>query len=204
MAACDHFVFLDDAEYTKNSFINRNSIKSKEGSLLLTVPVRYKDNSHSRIMDIQIAEPESPQRHWKSLAMCYTRAPYWTELAQIFEPLFAQKYQFLIDLNLALVSAVAEYLEIKSVTCRSSQLEITSQSSQRLAEITQRVGGNSYISGAGARAYNDQAVFDAHAIKLEYLDFNESIRPQMWGEFTPRLSILDALFNMGRDCIRLL
>ena len=204
MSRCECFVYLDDVEYSKNSLINRNSIKSKDGALLLTVPVRYKDSSHLRIMDIQIADPEAPQRHWKSLMMCYARAPYWSEVAQILEPLFTQKYQKLIDLNLALLQAVAAYLEIQSTQYLSSQLEITSQSSERLAKIAQRLGATTYISGEGARAYNDQAVFDAHAVKLEYLGFKESIRPQMWGDFMPRLSALDALFNMGRDCIRLL
>ena len=37
----DIFVFLDNVQYTKNSFINRNKIKTSQGEMWLTVPVSF-------------------------------------------------------------------------------------------------------------------------------------------------------------------
>ena len=54
MAEGDIFVYLDDVEYSKNSFHNRNYIKGPQGKILLTVPVKYKGYSHKYISQIQI------------------------------------------------------------------------------------------------------------------------------------------------------
>ena len=61
----DVFIFLDDAQYTKNSFINRNRIKTPTGEAWLTVPV--KASLTDKINEVVYADAQWKKKHIKSL-----------------------------------------------------------------------------------------------------------------------------------------
>ena len=54
IAKCDMFVLLDNVQYAKNSFINRNKIKTPQGELWLTVPVKSKGRFGQLIKEVEI------------------------------------------------------------------------------------------------------------------------------------------------------
>ena len=56
IAKSDIFIFLDDVQYTKNSFINRNKIKTSQGSIWLTLPVRNKGRFGQLIREVELNE----------------------------------------------------------------------------------------------------------------------------------------------------
>ncbi len=41
IAVTDHFVLLDDVQYTKQDWRNRNRVKTAQGATWMTVPVRH-------------------------------------------------------------------------------------------------------------------------------------------------------------------
>ena len=49
----DVFVILDDVQYSKNNFFNRNKILNKDKEILLTVPVNFEKNIQ-KINEIKI------------------------------------------------------------------------------------------------------------------------------------------------------
>ena len=61
----DIFIFLDDVEFTKNSLINRNSIKSNDKELRLTVPVAHR-SMRQLISETEIANHKSIKKIWKT------------------------------------------------------------------------------------------------------------------------------------------
>ena len=87
----------------------------------------------------------------------------------------------------------------------ASKLGLTAtEKNERLVEICERVGATTYLSGRGARSYNDESLFRSHGISLEYSRFNAVTYPQLHGDFVPNLSMLDALFACGSGARRLL
>ena len=78
MSRSDIFVILDDVEYSKNSYFNRNYIKGHNNKLLLTVPVKYSGNSSALINEIEINNDVNwCMKHWKSIQQYYSKAPFF-------------------------------------------------------------------------------------------------------------------------------
>src|SRR5260221_10026393 len=84
----DHFLFYDDAEYTKNTWRNRNRVKTASGTQWLTIPVTYSGHSRQRIEDVHASDLRWSQRHWKTLRQSYARAPYFEPYAGALEELY--------------------------------------------------------------------------------------------------------------------
>ena len=86
IASSDIFVILDDVEYSKNDWFNRNKIKTPTGELWLTVPVIYKKNSVSLIKNIPIDSNQSwNKKHLNSIKQNYSKASFYSEYIKIFE-----------------------------------------------------------------------------------------------------------------------
>src|SRR5713101_6095158 len=87
IARSDVFIVLDDVQYEKNGFQNRNKIKTAQGWTYLTVPV-LKPTARP-ITEIEI-DNGTPWRakHRRTLELSYCKAPYferyWPELAGIY------------------------------------------------------------------------------------------------------------------------
>jgi len=64
------------------------------------------------------------------------------------------------------------------------------------------LGAETYVSGAGAKAYNDPQIFNNANVNLQYSAFEHPVYRQEFGEFIPGLSILDVLFNEGLEKTR--
>ena len=74
---------------------------------------------------------------------------------------------------------------------------------ERLADLCAQAGGTEYVSGPAAREYVEESVFAERGIALSWFDYSGYTEyPQLWGEFTHGVTILDLLFNCGRDAPR--
>jgi glutaredoxin-related protein len=63
-----------------------------------------------------------------------------------------------------------------------------------------QAGGTEYVSGPAAKDYVDRKIFEDMDIKLTWFDYADYPEyPQLWGKFTHGITILDLLFNCGKD-----
>jgi hypothetical protein len=66
-----------------------------------------------------------------------------------------------------------------------------------------QAGGTEYITGPAAMNYIEENLFAERGIKLTFFDyFGYPEYPQLWGEFTHGVTILDLLFNCGNEASR--
>ncbi len=72
------FVCLDHVQFQKNGFQNRNQIKTAQGALWLTLPIRHKFGQ--RICDTEIAEAKALKKNLLTIKTNYHNAPYFKEL----------------------------------------------------------------------------------------------------------------------------
>lgn len=204
IAAVDEFILYDDMQYTKRDWRNRNLIKTPQGPQWLTVPVKVKGRYDQTIRETEIDSTDWAQVHWKALACNYPRAPHFEEIAKLFEPLYMRReYTHLSALNREFIEAVCAYLGITTKISNSWDYVLADGKTERLADLCAQAGGEEYISGPAAKDYIEEHHFAKRGIKLTWFDYSGYAEyPQLWGEFTHGVSILDLLFNCGKDAPR--
>lgn len=198
IASVDTFVLFDTAQYSKGSWRNRNRIKTPVGAQWLTVPVSTQQPPQS-ILDTNIAGSHWARNHIRTLTTNYAAAPYFSEVSKLLSPAYDERTpNSLSALNRMLIEIVCRYLHIHTEIVCSSTLEHTAGKSEKLAHFVKQLNGTSYISGPAAKSYLDESVFSAQNIKVEWFNYGpQRPYPQLWGNFSPNLSILDLLFNCG-------
>ena len=192
---CDQFVLLDDAEYSKNSYINRNRIKTPDGPAWLTIPVQQSGRSRQLIVDCQIYRPkQSFRKLLQTIEANYAQAPHFDRLFPEFRQIIDQADDDLSQLNEALIRWAAKELDIATPIFRSSTLELKGISgTARLVAVCQATAATHYLAGFGSKKYQEDTLFAEAGIAVQLSEFEHPVYPQRWGEFVPNLSVLDYL-----------
>jgi hypothetical protein len=204
IAAVDEFILYDDMQYTKRDWRNRNQIKTPQGVKWLSVPVRVKGKYYQKIKDTEIDGSEWAVKHWGSLAQNYRQAPYFKEIAEWLKPLYLEDaYANISQLNRRFIEAICDYLGIMTTISNSWDYNLTEGKTERLANLCAQAGGLEYISGPAAKDYIDDQIFADRGIKISWFDYTGYPEyQQLWGEFTHGITILDLLFNCGKESLR--
>jgi hypothetical protein len=202
IAQSDVFVLLDCVQYPRGqSVANRNKIKAAQGVQYLTVPVSIPKGRKGKVcyMEVETADMQWKARHLKSLQLNYGRAPYFKQYFDDLASLLAEDRSF-VERNVALIRYFAQQLSIATPMIRLSEMALEpDRKSELIVNICCHLGANVYLSGQGARKYNDDGLFAAHGVELVYQQFACPTYPQLHGSFVPNLSIVDLLFNCGPD-----
>jgi hypothetical protein len=197
----DEFILYDDVQYTRRDWRNRNQIKTPQGVQWLTVPVRVKGKYHQKIRETEIDGETWAIAHWKALQQNYGRAPHFDEIAEWLKPIYLhQSCSHLSQLNRRFIEAICTYLSIETKISCSGDYRLVEGQTECLADLCDQTGATEYISGPAARNYVDERIFTAKRIRLSWFDYDGYLEyPQLWGEFVHGVSILDLLFNCGKD-----
>ncbi len=205
IAQADAFVFLDSVQFTRRDWRTRNRIKTAQGPLWLTIPVKQKGNYLAPIDAMEIAEPGWAAKHLRSIEGAYRRAPGFPSAIEAIRAAYAgvADQPMLSAVNQHLTQALCAVLGIKTPFLRDVDL-LPRESldaldpTQRLVELAAAVGASHYISGPSARSYLDEGAFAARGMAVEWMSYSGLPEyPQLWGGFEPAVSILDPLLTLG-------
>lgn len=206
IASSDTFLVLDNIQFNKNGWQNRNKIKSAEGEQILTVPVVHK--FQQLLSEVQIDGRQPWQRkHQRSLESNYRRAPFFLEHEKFFRQVFETPWQRLNDLNYEILGYLIQTLGIKTQVLRSSELRLKGEATERLVSVCKELGARAYLTGSYAvQAYLDTEPFRREGIELIYQEWTSPAYPQLFPEagYLPDLSIVDLLFNCGPRSLEVL
>ena len=211
MARADVFVVLDDVQYTKNGFQNRNKIKHAGGWMYLTVPVKAHAGQLLREVEIaQVGEQGeggsggAPRHwgasHWRAIETNYRRAPFFDEHAAALGAIYGRRWTHLNDVSWELLTYLRGALGIETPMVRSSELAVPGEATDRLVAICQAVGADCYYSGShAADAYLDAAAMEASGIEVVLQEWRCPPYEQRFPQagFIADLSVLDLLLNEG-------
>jgi hypothetical protein len=201
----DVFVYYDDVQYDKHGWRNRNRIKTQDGLLWLTVPVRIGGLGPQKILDVEIdGRTAWARKHVTSIRQAYARAPFLGRYLPALEELLERRWERLVDLDLACAALMAQWLGLSRRVERSSALQIDGEQTERLINICRRFGATRYLSGDAAAAYLDVDQFANAGIEVEWQRFAHPTYPQLHGAFIPYLSALDAVLNCGDEASAIL
>jgi hypothetical protein len=204
IAAVNEFILYEDAQYTRRDWRNRNKIKTPRGTQWLTVPVKVQGKYHQTIRATEISGTEWARAHWKALCLNYRHASHFDAVSEQLAALYLEtRYSHLSHVNRALIEWVCDQLAIKTKISDCSAYRVGEGKTERLADLCVQAGAGEYIAGPAARAYLDEDIFADRGLKLTWFDYaGYPEYPQLWGEFRHEVTILDLLFNCGKDAPR--
>jgi hypothetical protein len=201
--ATDVFVFLDDVQYTRSDFDNRNKIRTQDDSMWLTIPIFNKTGQTLNEVKIDYSK-KWVSKHKSSIEYNYEKAPYFEKYWKDIELILDKSWEKLIDLNMELISYFITKLEINTKTVFSSELNINKTGSEKLLEICKDLQVDTYLSGEFGRNYLDINLFQQENIKVIFEKFEHPTYDQTFDGFVQNMSIIDLLFNEGQNAKNIL
>jgi WbqC-like protein family len=198
----DVFCYLNDVQYKKNEWQNRNRIKTARGWQWITVPVRYR--FPQKINEVRIdSTVEWKKKHLQALITNYSRAPYFKRVMSVLEETFSKEWRFISELNVHLIESLKNLLNLqKKKSLLSSDLALREEPTDRLIDICKALGADTYLAGQGGAAYMDLEKFEKNGLKVIIQEFKHPAYPQLFEEFQSHLSIVDLLCNCGPESMK--
>lgn len=200
----DVFVLLDNVQFKKNEWQNRNKIKTAQGWQWLTVPVLYKFPQLIYEVAVNQAVPWQ-HKHRQAIITNYRKARYFNYLEEFFEEIFATKWDSISGLNIAALRRLAEVLGIETPVFVASELgQFPEHPDERLIKITKHFDGDTYLAGSGGREYMDLGRYKRHNVDVIFQEYKHPLYNQLFGEFEPYMSVIDLILNHGDESLRIL
>jgi len=197
----DKFVFLDDVKFKNRSWQCRNRIKSANGELMLTVPVMKK--SEQKINEVKIDYSQDwTRKHIKAFEHNYAKTPFFQEYFPQLKEIFDSRPEKIMDLNILIIKSICSYLEIKTEFCLSSELGTAQfHKNEKIIALLKKTKATDYLYAEGAGEYMQLAAdsYRREGITLIPLRFEHPVYQQIFGNFISHLSIVDLIFNCGRE-----
>jgi hypothetical protein len=202
IAISDVHVILDHVQFEKNSFTNRNKIRTKDGSLMLTIPLKTKGLfGQLAINSIEIADDTWRLKHLKTLKGTYSKSPFFKTYEAQLLPFFEQKQTQFIDSILPMNEWLLKQLGIETKLVKSSDIKPEGTKSDLVLNICKELGASTYLSGPIGRDYLDMKSFKDANIEVEFHDYKHPNYKQMYEPFLPYMTVLDLLFNYGPESL---
>jgi hypothetical protein len=203
----DEFIFLDNVQFVKRSWLQRNKIKSNNKECLITVSVETKGKRFQSIKEAKINN-----RHYdcnkilKSLYNSYRKSRYFNEYYAEIDLVFQKNKDYLCSLNTNLIKTICNQIGIK--TNFLSGADLISKNFNKielLSQICELRKAKYYISTLGSKVYlGNLKNFPDNEIGIKYFDYNHEKYNQIGNNFISFLSIIDLLFNEGPNTIEIL
>ncbi len=196
----DEFIFYDDVQYTKNDWRNRNKIKTSNGPLWLTIPVRQ-ENLSQKINETKITQSNWAEKHWRSISLNYSKAPFFNQYKDKIEKFYSEiRTPYLSEINRAAIELINSILGISTVLTSSSDYQLIEGKNERLIDLILQAGGTHYLSGPSARDYIKEDQFRSAGIEIEWMNYSGYPEySQLHPPFDHAVSILDLILCTGPD-----
>lgn len=203
ISVSDFFIFYDDVQFERRSWQTRNRITKGESDWgYINVPVVKADRS-TLIKDIRISyESKWRERLQEQLKNEYRRMPYFEPYFSEIRDILWMDYEYLADLDIALIKAFCKMLGIRTpVFLRSSEIgEVSGNKTDRLVSVMEKLGQKEYLSFTGARSYIIPEKFQKKEMRLYWYEFLPRPYEQGNKAFVSHMSIVDLLFRFGSEC----
>jgi hypothetical protein len=194
----DLFVVLDNVQFVKQSWQQRNRIKTAAGLQWLTVPVIFRGRLGQLIKDVEIRDAQFSRDHVRAIELAYRRSEYFAEYFLAIKGLLEQRNSgLLVELNLSFIRWAMQALGISTPIVLASDLGVSGKRTELLAHICKAVGATQYVSPLGSAEYLVEEQHLLHGVEISFQRYEHPKYQQMFGAFMPYASLIDLLFNEG-------
>lgn len=200
ISSVDYFYYLDDAQYERGSWHNRNRILLGGKSHWLTVPVvrKFLGQQLKNVL-LNPLQTNWRKKHVDSIRHAYGRCPYIKDLSDILSIIEKGTQTVLADINIEIIEQICITLDINTQRSRSSEKGGNLPRSKKLVELCCQADCTEYLSPIGAKDYLIADGFEnLSSISLHFQNFKPNAYPQSkTQDFISHLSILDVIANLG-------
>ena len=168
----DEFVFMDDVQFEKNSFINRNKVLVNGTPTWLTIPVNTKNYKEKTIKEMEVANNNWQIKHLKTVEQSYKKAPYFDLVFPEFERALSSKSNFLVDFIYPFVFFALDRLEIKTNISFASKLSISSKKEEYVMELCRKMEADKFLFGKLGSDYAEPQKFKKEGIDILFQSFD--------------------------------
>ena len=201
----DYYCYFDIAQYQNKDFNNRNLIKTNEGPIWLSVPVESKNHFSKKVGKIKIINNGWNKKHFRSISLAYKKSKFYDKyIVEIERILMRTKYDLLSDLNLEFIKFGLKALDIKTNIIIASENNFEGVKSDLVLDMCKKLGAKKYLFGSEGKNYANTESFIANDIKAYFQEYDHPEYDQLHGEFCPKMSFLDLIFNEGHNSLKIL
>ena len=205
ISLAETFVYFDQVQYLPKDWMNRNKIRTKSGSIWLTVPVLRKGYRDLKTSEIEINNSTNWQKkHLRSISLNYKKSPYFENYIPFFEDVYSRKWEFLGDLNEYMLKWFLDELGIKVNFLNAKNFKFQGEKSSLILNMCKKLDASTYIFGTLGKDYANVHEFEKNNVKLIFQDYNHPKYSQLYSEFVSHLSVIDLLFNHGPKSLEII
>lgn len=201
----DVFVLLDNVQFTRRDWRNRNKIVDNNGNpRWITVPLQSKGHFLASVSEMQISDDYWIDKHLALIKQSYRKHPFYDEVFPSLCCLYGDLsgVAFLSQINMQILHFLCDFLEINTVLSSIEGPIEEIEPNTRLAQICQSVSAGIYISGPSAKTYLNESVFGNFEVDVEYFEYPSYGSLQGLEMVHPsNCSILDTLFRVGPEVL---
>lgn len=196
----DQFCVLDEVQFSKGDFVNRNRIKTSNGPIWLTVPVERQSHIGRSIGSVQIIQDGWQKKHALSVKYAYSKAPFFKEYFDQIEDLILRTDLLTIaDLDMAWLRFALKNLNISVELINQSDREFVGDKSSLLLDMSIKTGATGFLFGSQGKAYADVQLFEQNSVKPYFQEYIHPKYSQINGDFVSNMSFIDLLMNEGMN-----
>lgn len=198
ISAVDKFVLLDDVNFIKKGWINKNAILINSCSNDFIFPLK-KQSQNKKIRETYIF----PDDKWKlkflkTINFNYKKAPYYAHFYPLLEKIVKTRIERINEMNWFSILTIIDYLEIETEIVKSSTIYNNNylKGQERVLDICKKEKADHYINSIGGKCLYNPEYFKKNKIDFNFIKPKLASYKQWNNEFIPGLSIIDVLmFN---------
>ena len=196
---CDIFVFLDDVQFSKNSWQVRNKLFVNKSIKWITVPTKKSSLKNTKINE-KIIDYNSKwkKKIIKTIMQNYSSFPGSEDLNTLMKKFNDDKSKNLADLNINLIKFICKKIFINTEMVRSSIFKIEKKRTDKVIDILKLTKSSEYISAIGSKDYLLEDDFKKINIKLTFNNYQRDDYNNISKKIGDHnLSIIDVIANLG-------
>lgn len=205
MDAADKFFLLDDVNFIKRGWVNRNNILLDHKPYRFTLPL-HSISQNKKIKDISIAIDDKWRRKFMTtLHFAYHKSPYYHSVADLIKEIIYSDESILSGFIANSLEKISIYIGTENtiITISSTANDDRLKGQDRILSICANEHAQEYINLPGGRKLYDAAEFKNNSILLSFLDPHLNEYPQQNQKiFIPGLSIIDVLMNNSKEIVK--
>jgi 2-polyprenyl-3-methyl-5-hydroxy-6-metoxy-1,4-benzoquinol methylase len=200
----DHFVFFDDVQFRKKSWMSRNRLLDISKSTPFYIrPEISKSDYQCNMMDVELSQNGNWQKKLLSQIEFYKNFKDYNEIRDLLIDIL-DNTKYLCDFNINSTIAISKYLGIKTKFSRFSEhnfqfSDLPLGKGDWGRETANAIGATHYINAPGGEEFIFSDKFEEMGMKLGFIQPNLKKYEQNSKEFVIGLSILDVLFCNGKE-----
>ena len=191
-------MILDNVQFRKNYYQNRNKIRTEDGWLWITVPVNHALKTF--ISGVTIVSDLRWKKKWiNRIYYSYCKTPYFNFYYKELETIILKDWKTLSELNVSLIKMLCQWLDIKTKFIAASEISPKGNANDLILSICKELNADIYLSGISGKEYLRLEEFAKESIKVVFQEFHHPIYKQLYEPFIPCMSVIDLLFNHGNN-----